>query len=86
MKFNRLAKLVSLASSGIVALSAPSYAVESNEESVERIEVTGSRLNVWYAPLLQIIKQDNRSWFALMYSESIETFISPSSTMRSAPD
>ena len=44
MKFNRLAKFVSLACGGMVALTAPTYAVESDEDTVERIEVTGSRL------------------------------------------
>ena len=44
MKFNKVAKLVSLACGGVVALSAPVYAVENDEGIVERIEVTGSRL------------------------------------------
>ncbi|MCK8047143.1 TonB-dependent receptor [Shewanella sp. 1CM18E] len=43
MRFNKVAKLVSLACSGMVAVSAPVYAAET-EESVERIEVTGSRI------------------------------------------
>ncbi len=44
MKFNKVAKLVSLACGGVVALSAPVYAIENDEDIVERIEVTGSRL------------------------------------------
>ncbi|BAJ03795.1 TonB-dependent receptor [Shewanella violacea DSS12] len=44
MKFNKVAKLVSLACGGVVALSAPTYAAEKDEDTVERIEVTGSRL------------------------------------------
>ncbi|MGS0729322.1 TonB-dependent receptor plug domain-containing protein, partial [Shewanella sp. 0m-11] len=44
MKFNKVAKLISLACGGVVALSTPAYAVENEDDSVERIEVTGSRL------------------------------------------
>ncbi|WP_295029321.1 TonB-dependent siderophore receptor, partial [Shewanella sp.] len=44
MKFNKVAKLVSLVCGGVVALSAPVYAAENDEESVERIQVTGSRI------------------------------------------
>lgn len=44
MKFNKVAKFISLACGGVIALSAPVYAAETEEDSVERIEVTGSRL------------------------------------------
>ncbi|GAA0786814.1 MULTISPECIES: TonB-dependent receptor domain-containing protein [Pseudomonadati] len=45
MKFNKIAKLVSLACGGLAALSLPAHAVEAETDSnVERIEVTGSRL------------------------------------------
>ena len=44
MKFNRLAKFISLACGGMVALSTPTYAVETDEDNVERIVVTGSRI------------------------------------------
>ncbi|RTR37793.1 TonB-dependent receptor [Shewanella canadensis] len=44
MKFNKVAKLVSLACGGVVALSAPTFAADKEEDTVERIEVTGSRI------------------------------------------
>ncbi|MCG9713137.1 TonB-dependent receptor [Shewanella insulae] len=44
MKLNRLAQFVSLSCGSLAAIAAPVYATDNSEETVERIEVTGSRI------------------------------------------
>lgn len=44
MKLNRLAQYVSLACGGLAAIAVPTFAADNSDETVERIEVTGSRI------------------------------------------